>query len=316
MQENVSIIIAAWNAQSTIKRAIESALVQDKVAQVIVVDDASTDSTIKRAQECDDGSGRLQIIKQEKNAGPAAARNKALDNCKGEWITILDADDFFLPGRISGLLEHASDADMIADDMYQVSEDNPDGPRKKLLGDTENLPRLITLEEFVLSNVTRKGFDRKELGFIKPLIRKSFLDNYEIRYRENMRLGEDYELYTRILAHGGRLKLTKAQGYVSVVRPNSLSGSHTPEDLRQLRDCDQILLRDFPALTGIQKAALDRHARDTDCRLQWRLLIEAVKDKNPLAMLRTVVRPWPVPLFLAKNLWEQFYLRVICGKRS
>lgn len=305
----VAVIIASYNAEKTIGRAIESAYSEPQVTQIFVIDDASTDQSVQVAQSYDDGSGRLHIIKQGKNAGPSAARNVALSHAKADWVTVLDSDDFFLKGRIAGLLSYSNNAQMVADDMWQVLETDMDAPYRALLGEGEALPRDVSLTDFVLSNVTTKGKERKELGFIKPLIRRDFLEQNNILYAENMRLGEDYELYTRALACGARLVLIPAQGYVSVVRANSLSGRHSEHDLLGLRDCNTKLLRDFPNLKADEKAALDRHYRDTDCRLQWRLLILAVKHKDPKAIIKTFLRPWPVPLYLVHKLLEQVWLR-------
>lgn len=139
-------------------------------------------------------------------------------------------------------------------------------------------------------------------------MRRSFFERHGLRYQEHMRLGEDYELYARALGLGATLLLVPAQGYVSVVRANSLSGCHSEEDLRQLRDCN-IGLAALPRLNAEDKKALRRHYLDTDCRLQWRLLILAVKQGNPKQILATFLRPLPVPLYLLGQLLEQVILR-------
>lgn len=306
---SITVIIAAYNAEATIARAVCSALAEPEVAEVIVVDDASKDGTVSAARIADDGSGRLKVIAQTPNAGPAAARNKAIAASSAPWITVLDADDFFLPGRMKGLLAAADGADLIADDMWQVDENSVDGPRRALIGERLTLPRTVSLEEFVLSNVTDHSRERAELGFIKPLMRRSFLDQNGIRYQEHMRLGEDYELYTRALAKGARLVLLPAQGYISVVRPNSLSSLHSEADLLNLRDCDEDLGKLL--LSEREQKALRQHYLSVDSRLQWRLMIEAVKARNPLAAIKCFLRPWPVPAYVAGQLWEQFRLRVL-----
>lgn len=306
--QTVCIIIAAYNAQATIERAIKSALAEPEVNEVIVVDDASTDNTIAVATGADDGTGRLKVLRQPANAGPSAARNRAIAESKSGWIGILDADDFFVKGRISALLKASSEADLIADDMWQVSEHAPNGERKSLLFPAITAPKTITFSEFVLSNVTRSNRERGELGFIKPLIRKSFLDNNHIRYQESMRLGEDFELYARALALKARLIIIPTQGYVSVVRSNSLSSQHSENDLLHLRDCDHALEKSL-SLSQQDKNALREHYLSIDCRLQWRLLINAVKSRNIAAALQTFLRPYPVPLYLMKQLAHQCILR-------
>ena len=313
----VTLIVAAYNAGATIGRAVRSALAEAATLDVIVVDDASTDDTLAQAQAADDGTGRLRLLKQPQNQGPSAARNRALQVSTGQWIGILDADDFLLPGRLAGMLACANQAgrpvDFIADDLWQVditqvTGDEIDGPRRSFLGDTLAAPRLVGFAEFVGSNVTRRGHQRAELGFIKPLMRRDFLTSHNLAYRPAMRLGEDYELYARALAAGARLLLIPAQGYVSVIRPDSLSGLHTIDDLQQLRDCDQGLAG-LPGLTQADRQALRRHYLSVDCRLQWRRLIEAVKRRDPAAGLRTLLRPYPVPVYLIGQLLQQAALR-------
>lgn len=307
-EPKVCVVIAAYNSEATIIRAVLSALAETEVAEVIVVDDASTDNTVKCALSCDNGSGKLKVLLQGQNGGPSPARNRAIRESVSPWITILDSDDFFLPGRIKGMFAYTGDVDMIADDLFQVPENAIDGPPKKLLGEMLSHARVISLHEFVLSNVTASGENRKELGFIKPLIRRQFLEKHGICYQEHMRLGEDFELYARALAMGARLMLVPAQGYVSVVRAGSLSGNHSETDLLNLRDCSYKIIRDT-ALTEPDKEALRQHRASVDCRLQWRLLIIAVKNVDIKAAIATFLRPYPVPLYLMHRLMEQLYLR-------
>src|SRR5262245_48322064 len=99
----VCVIIAARNASATIARAVRSALRERQVAEVVVVDDGSTDATADAAYDADDGSGRLKLLVLSKNRGPAAARNHAIARSSAPLIAVLDADDFFLPGRFDAL---------------------------------------------------------------------------------------------------------------------------------------------------------------------------------------------------------------------
>jgi succinoglycan biosynthesis protein ExoU len=282
----VSVLIAAYNSASTIRRAVESALAQAEASEVIVVDDASSDDTVKVAQASDDGSGRLKVLCLGANGGPSAARNAGLAIAQGEWFTILDSDDFMRPGRLTALLAFAAGGyDMVADDLYQLQDGAPPATARPLWFDGEGEPRLITLAEFIDRNVPRHGQARRELGFLKPLINRAFLDQRNLRYDTRMRLGEDYALYTRLLAHGARWLLTPAQGYVSVVRAGSLSGRHSIADLAALLADDDRLINEF-SLPADVRSAVARHRLSTLKRVAWRRVIEAVKHKNGAALLR------------------------------
>lgn len=311
--ESICVVIAAFNATATIGRAVRSALAQTEVSEVFVVDDASADETAASAKAADDGTGRLHVLSQPINQGPSAARNRAIKESKAPWLAVLDADDFFLPERMGALLSHATNADMVADNMWQVSEHAIDGERRSLLDPAPSSPQFIDFERFVRSNVTRRGRDRGELGFIKPIMRRSFLEANGLRYQEHMRLGEDFELYARALALGARLWLVPEQGYVSVVRENSLSGCHSTDDLAALRDCDLSLMESLP-LTAAERSALRAHYLSIDCRYQWRLLIDAVKKRSLRAAFLTFLRPWPVPLYLIRQLSYQAFIRSLPRK--
>lgn len=296
---SVCVIIAAYNASGTIERAVESALAQDEVSQVIVVDDCSSDGSAEIIQGM--GDKRVVVLRQGRNAGPAAARNRALEVAEAEWVAILDADDFMEPGRIAGLLSFADEQDMVADNLYQVDEADIDGARSFLIEDESGLPKDIGFEEFVRSNISKTQKERGELGFIKPIIRRDFIEKNSLRYQEHMRLGEDYEFYCRAFLAGARLKLVSAQGYVLVVREDSLSGAHSEADLQALRDCNEMLMQNT-SVSPAQKKTLRQHYLDTDCRLQWRLLINAVKQRDVMAAIGTFMRPWPVPISNLKYL--------------
>lgn len=315
VQKNIglAVIIPAYNASRTIARAIVSALAEPEVTEVVVVDDVSTDDTIAVAKSCDDGSGRLKVFAQTKNGGPSAARNRAIAESTAPFIALLDSDDFFEVGRMAGLLAFANDADFIADDLWQVTEDNVSGARRSLVGTGYAMPCPISLEDFVLSNVTRGKRERGELGFIKPIMRRSFLQAHGITYREDMRLGEDYELYVRSLAAGARLLLVPAQGYISVIRTNSLSSLHSEGDLLRLRDCNARMLQELK-LSDQDQAALRAHYSSIDCRLQWRLLINAVKARDIKAIVACFTRPYPVQPYLIRQLAHEFLVRVT-GKK-
>jgi len=62
-------------------------------------------------------------------------------------------------------------------------------------------------------------------------------------------------------------------------------------------------------LKEADKAAIRKHYLSVDCRLQWRLLINAVKGRNLRAALATFLRPYPVPLYLMEQLIKQAYIR-------
>ncbi len=92
-----SVIIAAYNAGATLERAVDSVLAQNYPAhELIVVDDGSSDDTRQRMQRY----GDALIYHYQDNAGVSAARNRGAQLASGDWLTFLDADDWYYQNRL------------------------------------------------------------------------------------------------------------------------------------------------------------------------------------------------------------------------
>lgn len=305
---DTAILIAAYNAEATLEQALASALAQPEAVEVCVIDDASSDRTAQIAQGWAARDRRVRLLRQETNAGPAAARNAGLAATHAPWVGVLDADDFLLEGRLSRLLEHAAEGDFVADVLIRTTSRIPPA----LPSPARVTSNYLTFETFLTGNLgSLKG--PLDLGFLKPVFRRSFLERHGLRYATNMRLGEDYEFFARALALGARFVVLPPVGYVSVEREGSLSRHHSEEDLRLLRDCDDGLAKVRP-LTPSEARALKRHWTSVDCRLQWRRLISAVKARDLRAALGTFHTP-SAALFLAARLAEQVWLRSAAALR-
>jgi glycosyltransferase involved in cell wall biosynthesis len=99
----VSIIMATYNREKTIERAIASVLKQTYTNfELIIVDDGSTDNTNEVLNRFADP--RIRIFKHQKNKGVSAAKNTGLREIKGEWFTTFDSDDEMIPEAIETLV--------------------------------------------------------------------------------------------------------------------------------------------------------------------------------------------------------------------
>jgi len=267
MQETVCVIIAAKDAAATIGAAVRSALDQAQVTRVVVVDDASTDATAQSATEAAEGDARLSILRCVVNRGPAAARNLAIAESEEALIAILDADDSFLPGRFDRLLS-ITDWDMVADNVAFVHHTNVEVDRP---GGGSSFR--LTATEFVRGNISRPGLARGEFGFLKPVVRRSFLESHDLAYDESIRLGEDYDLYLRMLLAGARFAVVGDCGYRALVRANSLSGQHSTTDLQRLAEVDHRALRRDDLDAGLRSALRD-HLSQANAKFHHRRFLD------------------------------------------
>lgn len=102
----VSVIMPAYNSRAYLAEAIQSVLDQDYQAlELIVVDDGSTDGTPDVARLFGE---RVHVIEQ-RNSGPAAARNRGVSVAHGEFIAFIDSDDIWLPGKVRAQVDYLRD---------------------------------------------------------------------------------------------------------------------------------------------------------------------------------------------------------------
>lgn len=300
--KQVCVIIAAKDAAETIGKAIRSALAEAAVQEVVVVDDGSGDDTAGAAHRADDGTGRLVVARFDKNRGPSAARNHAIDISTAPLIGILDADDFFFPGRFAPMQAEA-DWDLIADNIGFIHHDPAQAVEPERF---EARSRQLSLVDFVEGNISRRGRPRGEIGFLKPIMRRSFLIAHDLRYDESLRLGEDYDLYLRALARGARYKVIDHCGYGAVVRANSLSGRHRTEDLRRLYEAERRIRLTPGLLTAEQAKAVARHERHIRARHDLRHALDIkAKGGAPAAVRHLLTHPLTAPGVLAGVLGDK-----------
>ncbi len=286
----IAVVIPAYNAADTIGAAVVSALAQDETAEVLVVDDCSTDGTADAAERAGQGDARLRLLRQPVNQGPSAARNRAIEQSEAPYIAILDADDRLLPGRFAPMMRQTG-WDLCADNILFVTQDvQIDRIGRESAGDTENAT-MLSLAGFVTGNMSHRHRSRAELGFLKPVISRAVLARTGARYHPDCRLGEDYLIYARLLALGARFQLMPQAGYAAFIRPDSLSGLHGAEALARLHAAERDLLSDLPVSPQEQRA-LERHARQTRRKLQHRRALDRRRQDGLLAgMLYAAAHP-------------------------
>ena len=102
----VSVVVPCFNAAPFLRESVGSALAQTRPPlEVIVVDDGSTDDSAAVASAM---GASVRVIRQD-NRGESAARNRAIDAARGDWIAFLDADDVWRPTKLERQVAAAAD---------------------------------------------------------------------------------------------------------------------------------------------------------------------------------------------------------------
>ena len=226
----VTVIIAAYNAEDYIHYAIESVLNSQGVSvEIIVIDDCSSDRTVEVVERYKSGYNQVNLLRRDQKGGPSAARNDGLRQASGDWIAILDADDEFLPGRLSKLIAYGKsvDAEAVADNLQlfcfegRVSE----GVAFPSSWSSEHP---LTLETLIKRDFPGSQIFWRSLGLCKPVfLRRSLLER-EIYYDEDISMAEDLLFYSRFIAAGGRFFLIDDALYRYALRQSSLSQLEAP----------------------------------------------------------------------------------------
>ena len=112
----VSVIMPAYNAEEFIEQAISSVIAQTvEDWELIVIDDGSQDRTRQIVEGFACGDERVRLVRNENNMGAAGSRNRGLELCNGDYVALLDSDDYWQPQLLSRMLERArqTEADII-----------------------------------------------------------------------------------------------------------------------------------------------------------------------------------------------------------
>jgi len=190
-KQKVSIIIATFNRDNLIKRAIDSVFLQNYPNfEIIVVDDCSVDKTGEIVNGYNDS--RIIYIRNESNYGVAKSRNIGIGNSTGEFISFLDSDDEWLPGKLVSelkLLEENPDCAAVSFDQIFINEKNKKNFNRQILFKQNPSHSQLISREDVLRG---KSLSTNDFTIRKNIIKKikGFDENFPSR--------EDWDIWIRI----------------------------------------------------------------------------------------------------------------------
>lgn len=221
----VSIVIPAFNSSKTLGRGLNSLLSQDYYNwEAIVVDDGSTDNLESVVTSFKDS--RIKYHKLDKNYGRGYARQFGLDRCKGEYIGFLDADDWYLPKKLSTQIEAFKaykDINIVSCNLRSYS------PEGEQLGEIEFQPSTGSI--FLQPKASLP------IPFASTLIRASLAKKE--KFDSSLRETEDFDYLTKILLNEKYILISSAL-YAYEQDTNNM----VKKIINRL-DCTKLILRRF-----------------------------------------------------------------------
>jgi glycosyltransferase involved in cell wall biosynthesis len=201
MGKLISIYIPTKNREALLRRAVHSVLGQTHTnVELIIVSDGATDGTCDYVRSLQ-GKHNVQLIHNETSVGACAARNQAIEVANGEFITGLDDDDLFLPHRLATFVAHW-ERRAAAGERFSCLFDRrifDHGPSVNL----GNKEPLVTLERIVRDNAIGNQV------FTTPALLRGAGG-----FDAAMPAWQDWEMWVRLVAHGGPAHNIGANSYV------------------------------------------------------------------------------------------------------
>jgi GT2 family glycosyltransferase len=187
----VSIITPAWNAAACIGETIASVLAQTFADwEWLIVDDGSSDETVRIVRAHAERDPRITLI-QQPNAGPSAARNRAMREATGRWFAFLDSDDVWQPGFLAAQLrvfDAHPDTDLVTATAWNRGGPFDGRPTRALVPGRP----LLTLEEMILDETS---------VFIMTVFRRQVFEAIG-GFDESQWTSEDYDFWLRAAEAG------------------------------------------------------------------------------------------------------------------
>ena len=233
----ISIIVPVFNSEKYIQRCIDSVTKQNpKNCQMILIDDGSTDDSLKIMQQEAEQYDYIQVIHQE-NQGVSMARNAGLKVADGEWIYFLDSDDELLPDALKQMCcTIEQDCQWIIFNYYKHIDGTEkryenEITQKKLTKylDKEEFPRLLEDQLFML-----------QCG---KVFRRDIIEKNQIYFQKNVVYGEDIRFNLKYFQYVDRYIVSNIPVFVYYIRQGVGAGSAYYENAFEMQmDIDKEII--------------------------------------------------------------------------
>ncbi|MGM9850501.1 MAG: glycosyltransferase family 2 protein [Bacilli bacterium] len=177
--KKVSIIIPVHNSEKYILECMNSVINQTyKNLEIILIDDKSTDNSVNIIKSIKDK--RIRLIELKQNSGAAIARNKGIEASTGDYICFLDSDDYWKLKKIEKQVKYIKDKAFIYSEYLYLSENKTH---------IAHVPKSLTYEELLKNSAIFTS---------TVMLNMKYLNKEDI-YMPNMRMGQDYGAWYKIL---------------------------------------------------------------------------------------------------------------------
>jgi glycosyltransferase involved in cell wall biosynthesis len=242
----VSVIVPVYNAGAFVDKAVESALAQPEVAEVILAEDGSADNSLDVCRALNDQSDRVHLVRHPDggNHGAGATRNLAIRHSTCPYVAFLDADDFYLAERFKTARDLLVDPSI--DGVYEAIGEvyQNDLARQQWLDYQSNYgigkdvvwPGLTTMTERVPPDDLFEALIAGQNGHFHGdglTVRRSVFETTGL-FDENLLLHQDTAMWLKLaaLTHLVPGRLDELVAMRRIHSQNRISAPRTPDQVR------------------------------------------------------------------------------------
>lgn len=243
----LSIIIPAYNAEAYLQQCLDSILAQERQGcEVIVVDDGSTDGTAALLERYPD----VKVIHQE-NRGMSTARNRGLDEARGEYILFVDSDDLLTDDALTTLAAKLTGEDIISFNAKKLHDATGEQTYHPTIREPE------TIDGW--SYFCRHRLEATDIHFVciwQRAYRRQFLMDNNLRFADGLRRAEDDLFTTQAMLRAKSVKTITACLYIYRMRQGSITRTVDPALEADSRRAHHMLEMLFLPMEDIDKRVI------------------------------------------------------------
>lgn len=230
----ISVIVPVYNVENYLRQCLDSIIRQTyQHLEIILIDDASTDTSTAICQEYVNKDKRIRMIRVPSNLGVSNSCNLGLENMTGEFVTFVDSDDYLNTDMIEQLYQLAitEQADIVLGDYYRFIEENG----SFLIHNYEDFYETLSFEDY-LDRVFTGATDNYITVWGKLFKSSLFQKDYPIRFPSLQHSNEEQQVTHLLFLKSEKMVYLSYAGYCWRKRLNSLTSStinlkHVADDL-------------------------------------------------------------------------------------
>lgn len=284
-----SIIITTYNSEATVRECLDSVLAQsEKSYEIIIIDDASADSTPEIIKEYEREHPEIKAIFHDVNRKKPRGLNEGIREARGAYISVLDSDDTVSPDcylkRRRGL-EAAGYPDVLISG-YTLVENG----KETVFGTPFPTGRKMTLDE-ALGSVGDLHTGNHLCFSVRMLFRRGMITENRITVNEKIMIGEDTDFNIRAMASARSIAACDENGYrYDISNPGSLTRSKYREGIEESIDLQYLTRVSVGMDIGSYKKDLAKYYVQTLTFIVINNQINSPEGLTPAALRRILDR--------------------------